>query len=153
MKTKFTAISVALLTALGLILMSANSSADPAMQVYKSKTCGCCQDWIDHIEAAGISVESTDLNDMNSKKIELGVPSELASCHTAVIDGYVIEGHVPASDILRLLREKPAVTGLTVPGMPHGSPGMETGREDPYQVLAFDSKDKDLQVWSEYNQH
>ncbi|WP_144244189.1 DUF411 domain-containing protein [Nitrincola sp. A-D6] len=122
------------------------------MQVYKSETCGCCQDWIEHIEAAGIPVESTNLNAMNNKKMELGVPPQLASCHTAVIDGYVIEGHVPASDILRLLREKPAVTGLTVPGMPHGSPGMETGKEDHYQVLAFDSKDESINVWSEYNQ-
>ncbi|WP_417579339.1 DUF411 domain-containing protein [Nitrincola sp.] len=152
MKTKFAIISTAFLSSLLLVLISGNSAAEPVMQVYKSETCGCCQDWIDHIEAAGIPVESTNLNNMNSKKMELGVPSELASCHTAVIDGYVIEGHVPASDILRLLREKPAVTGLTVPGMPHGSPGMETGREDPYQVLAFDSKDKELQVWSEYNQ-
>lgn len=152
MKIKFALISVILLSALWLTLISSNSAAEPAMQVYKSKTCGCCQDWIEHIEAAGITVESTDLLDMNSKKIALGVPSQLASCHTAVIDGYVIEGHVPASDILRMLREKPAVTGLTVPGMPHGSPGMETGREDPYQVLAFDSKDESVKVWSEYNQ-
>lgn len=152
MKTKFAIITTALLSALGLILISTNSSAEPAMQVYKSETCGCCQDWIDHIEAAGITVESTNLNNMNSKKMELGVPPQLASCHTAVIDGYVIEGHVPASDILRLLREKPAVTGLSVPGMPHGSPGMETGRDDPYQVLAFDVEDSKLQIWSEYNQ-
>ncbi|WP_225307477.1 DUF411 domain-containing protein [Nitrincola iocasae] len=152
MKTKFAIITTALLSTLLLILISSNSAAEPAMQVYKSETCGCCHAWIEHIEAAGITVESTNLSNINSKKMELGVPPQLASCHTAVIDGYVIEGHVPASDILRLLREKPAVTGLTVPGMPHGSPGMETGREDPYQVLAFDAEDTNLQIWSEYNQ-
>ena len=126
--------------------------AEPVMQVYKTETCGCCDDWIDHVKEAGFKVESTNLRDLNSKKQELGLPYELASCHTAVIDGYIIEGHVPASDIQRLLQERPRISGLTVPGMPHGSPGMETGRVDPYEVLAFDLDEQTLEVWSSYNQ-
>jgi len=127
-------------------------SAEPVMHVYKSETCGCCDDWIDHVKDAGFKVEYTNLRDPNSKKQELGLPYELASCHTAVIDGYIIEGHVPASDIQRLLAERPNTSGLTVPGMPHGSPGMETGRVDAYQVLSFDLDTQNLEVWSEYNQ-
>lgn len=126
--------------------------AEPVMQVYKTETCGCCDDWIDHVEDAGFQVESTNLRDLNSKKQELGLPYELASCHTAVIDGYIIEGHVPASDIQRLLQERPEISGLTVPGMPHGSPGMETGRVDAYEVLAFDLEEQTQKVWSSYNQ-
>lgn len=122
-----------------------------SMTVYKSETCGCCDDWIDHVRDAGIQVEAVDLIHLNSKKQELGMPPQLASCHTAVIDGYLIEGHVPVSDIQRLLRERPAITGLAVPGMPHGSPGMETGRVDAYQVLSFDVKTQQQDVWSEYN--
>lgn len=121
------------------------------MTVYKSETCGCCDDWIDHVRDAGIQVEAVDLIHLNSKKQELGMPPQLASCHTAVIDGYLIEGHVPAADIKRLLGERPKITGLAVPGMPHGSPGMETGRVDPYQVLSFDLDARAVGVWSEYN--
>lgn len=122
------------------------------MTVYKSETCGCCDDWIDHVREAGIQVEAVDLIHLNRKKQELGMPPQLASCHTAVIDGYLIEGHVPAADIKRLLSERPRITGLAVPGMPHGSPGMETGRVDAYQVLSFDVKTQQQGVWSEYNQ-
>ncbi|MDR9468013.1 MAG: DUF411 domain-containing protein [Marinospirillum sp.] len=122
------------------------------MQVYKSASCGCCKDWVTHIEEAGFEVEAHDLSDVNSKKQELGLPYQLASCHTAVIDGYVIEGHVPASDIKRLLSERPEITGLAVPRMPHGSPGMETGRQDPYEVVSFDLEKQQLEVWSKYNQ-
>lgn len=139
------------LTALALLMFSGYSFAElPTMQVFKTETCGCCNDWIDHIEAAGFEVESTNVLQMQLKKINLGVPSQLASCHTAVIDGYVIEGHVPASDILQLLQQKPNITGLAVPGMPHGSPGMETGRIDAYDVLTFDAQTQSTYVWSSY---
>jgi hypothetical protein len=105
--------------------------------VYKSPTCGCCTKWVSHLQENGFEVETIDLQDMNSVKAEVGISRQLASCHTAKIGGYVIEGHVPASDIKRLLKERPDVVGLTVPGMPMGSPGMEGHRKDNYDVLTF----------------
>ncbi|WP_019593523.1 DUF411 domain-containing protein [Thioalkalivibrio sp. ALM2T] len=140
-----------LLLLLGVVVAN-KLAAEPDIHVYKSAACGCCNDWIDHLEAAGFKVEYTNVRDLDGIKQEMGLPRELASCHTAVIDDYIIEGHVPASDIQRLLAERPDVSGLSVPGMPHGSPGMETGREDPYQVLSFDLTGQNLEVWSEYNQ-
>lgn len=133
----------------GLLLVAGPVLAE-GMTVYKSETCGCCKDWIDHVRAAGIEVQVVDVVQLNDKKRELGVPAQLASCHTGVIGGYLIEGHVPVSDIQRLLRERPAVTGLSVPGMPHGSPGMETGRVDSYQVVSFDLDKQRLEVWADY---
>ena len=106
--------------------------------VYKSPTCSCCTAWVDHLEDNGFVVEVFNHQDVASYKQKLGVPTHLYSCHTAVIDNYVIEGHVSASDIKRLLTERRSVRGLSVPGMPHGSPGMETGRVDHYKVLTFD---------------
>lgn len=105
--------------------------------VYKSPTCGCCAAWIDHLRENGYSVAVHDRQDMHPIKTEFGVPRRLQSCHTAKVNGYLIEGHVPAEDITRLLREKPQVAGLAVPGMPMGSPGMEGPRKDPYDVLTF----------------
>ena len=106
------------------------------MTVYKSPTCGCCAMWVEHLEAAGFKVESVDRTDMGAVKDSLGVPRDLSSCHTGVIDGYVVEGHVPAEQVARLLEERPEAKGLAVPGMPIGSPGMEMGdRRDPYDVL------------------
>lgn len=137
---------------LSAVLLGFSSSLlAQTMTVYKSESCGCCNDWIDHVREAGIAVEAVDLIHLNRKKQELGMPPQLTSCHTAVIEGYLIEGHVPVSDIQRLLQERPAITGLAVPGMPHGSPGMETGRVDAYQVLSFDVETQQLDVWSEYN--
>lgn len=97
----------------------------PAMTVYKTPYCGCCVVWIEHAEAAGIPVETVNIDDMGPTKQELGVPYGKGSCHTATIDGYFIEGHVPIEDIRRLLVERPDARGLTLPGMPAGSPGME----------------------------
>lgn len=111
--------------------------------VYKSPTCGCCKNWISHLKQNGFKVEAHDVKDVAPYKEELGITPALASCHTAVVDGYVIEGHVPASDIKRLLRERPDVRGLTVPGMPVGSPGMEQGNvKQPYNVISFDKNGK-----------
>lgn len=118
-----------------------HDSKASVMTVYKSPTCGCCSAWIDHVREAGFTVEVVEESDVGSSKRELGVPARLGSCHTAVIDGYVIEGHVPAADIRRLLAERPAGKGIAVPGMPIGSPGMEMGeRRDPYEVLIFSER-------------
>ena len=113
-----------------------------AITVYKSPTCGCCTKWVDHLRKHGFKVTTRDTDDMASIKKSLGVPDSLGSCHTAVVGKYVIEGHVPASDISELLRKKPKVAGLAVPGMPQGSPGMETGRKDRYEVIAFKAGQK-----------
>ena len=111
--------------------------------VWHSPTCGCCTKWIHHLEQAGFPVRSHAQHDVAMIKHRLGLPNDLASCHTGMVDGYVIEGHVPAEDIKRLLKERPFVRGLSVPGMPIGSPGMEMGdRVDPYEVLSFDEDGK-----------
>src|SRR5690554_5194849 len=129
--------------ALGLIATMASAPLtwaddDLAIKVYKSPTCGCCGDWVDHLEKNGFTVDVTDTQRMNQIKMEAGLSPHLASCHTAFIGDYVIEGHVPSADIRRLVAEQPAARGLAVPGMPIGSPGMEVGdRKDPYQVLLF----------------
>ena len=112
----------------------------PTIQVYKTPTCGCCTKWIDSLRAAGFTVEATDMPDLTALKAVNGVPAKLSSCHTAIVSGYVVEGHVPAADLKRLLRERPSVAGLSVPGMPSGSPGMEhpdPSRHEAYDVLAF----------------
>ncbi|MEK6770723.1 MAG: DUF411 domain-containing protein [Pseudomonadota bacterium] len=108
--------------------------------VYKSPTCGCCKLWIDHLKSNGFTVKAHDTENVAAHKQRLGVLPELASCHTAVVNGYVIEGHVPAADIKRLLKEKPKILGLAVPGMPMGSPGMEGPVKEAYEVKTFDKK-------------
>ncbi|HUF28385.1 MAG TPA: DUF411 domain-containing protein [Gemmatimonadaceae bacterium] len=111
----------------------------PEMIVYKSPTCGCCGLWEDRMRDAGYQITSRDTSDVGAVKRRLGLPHALESCHTAIVDGYVVEGHVPASAVSRLLRERPAVVGIAVPGMPMGSPGMDTGpRKDPFDVVTFD---------------
>jgi hypothetical protein len=127
---------------------SATASAPIEIMVYKSPTCGCCKKWNDYLTANGFQVTSRDMDDVSPIKTELGVPRKLVSCHTAVVQGYVIEGHVPAADIARLLREKPKVVGLSAPGMPGASPGMDTG-SDPYEVLTFDMKGATT-VWARH---
>jgi len=125
-----------LLAVLGGPALAAAEAAQ--VQVYKTPTCGCCTKWIEHLERAGFAVTATDLPDLAAVKREHGVPAHLASCHTALVEGYVVEGHVPAADLQRLLRERPDARGLAVPGMPHGSPGMEGPRPpEPYDVLLF----------------
>ena len=115
----------------------------PEVTVYKSPTCGCCSKWVNHLEANGFTVVAHDVNNMNAIKTQSGVPPQLASCHTALVDGYVIEGHVPAADIKRLLTEKPTIMGVAAPGMPIGSPGMEQGnRKDTFDVVAFGQQGK-----------
>ncbi|MBM4196835.1 MAG: DUF411 domain-containing protein [Gammaproteobacteria bacterium] len=132
--------------ALILLLVAAwrpATAADaPLVEVWKSPTCGCCNTWIRHLKDAGFEVRSTDLDDVAPIKQRFKVPPELSSCHTATVGGYVVEGHVPADDIVRLLRSKPKVTGIYVPGMPVGSPGMEGPNAQTYEVLAVDSDGK-----------
>jgi hypothetical protein len=112
--------------------------------MYKSPTCQCCTGWAEHLRQAGFTVIENKQEDMDAIKSKYGVPEKLASCHTAIVDGYVIEGHVPAADVTRLLKEKPKVAGLTAPGMPMQSPGMQASGLQPksYNVLAFDKNGK-----------
>lgn len=119
------------------------------IDVHRDANCGCCTAWIDHLEANGFTVNDHVEHDMSAVKQRLGVPSRLASCHTGVIDGQFVEGHVPAADILRL-RQRPELLGAAVPGMPLGSPGMEYGeRVDAYQVIGLDRDGRD-QVLADY---
>jgi hypothetical protein len=125
-----------------LLFLAACSSAAQAAtyEMFRDPNCGCCGLWADHVRAENeVPVEETVTQDMTSVKQQHGVPQDLWSCHTMIVDGYVIEGHVPAEQIERLLKERPVgVRGLAVPGMPIGSPGMEMGnRKQPYQVIAF----------------
>jgi len=118
--------------------------------VYRSPSCGCCGGWIKHLQANQFNVIDIKTNNVSELKLKYGVPEKLASCHTAIINGYVIEGHVPAADIKQLLSQKLDVIGLTVPEMPVGTPGMEMGnRKEPYSVLTFD-KDGNTKVFTEY---
>lgn len=109
------------------------------MTVYRSPSCACCAKWVDHVRANGFAATVRDEPDQDAVKDRLGVPRGVRSCHTAQVGGYLIEGHVPAADIRRLLRERPEVAGLAVPGMPVGTPGMEQpgAAPEPYEVLAF----------------
>ncbi len=112
-------------------------TALPTVTVYKSPTCGCCSKWVKHLESNGFVVEAKNTNKLDSIKRELGIEPQFQSCHTAKIGNYVVEGHVPAADIKKMLAEKPDIDGLAVPGMPMGSPGMEGPRKDNYDVLAI----------------
>lgn len=130
----------------------ASSAAEPLLEVWKSPTCGCCNDWIKHLQANGFKVQAYDKGN-NAKRSEVGMPTKFGSCHTAVVDGYVIEGHVPAREIKRLLKEKPKALGLSVPEMPIGTPGMDGpeygGQVDPYNVLLV-KRDGTASVYQAY---
>lgn len=112
-------------------------SSPPVLAVYKTPTCPCCDGWIDHMRRAGFVATVTVVDDLRPLRISHGLPDALASCHTGLIGGYLIEGHVPAADVTRLLSERPTAIGLAVPAMPLGSPGMETpqGHRDPFDTL------------------
>jgi hypothetical protein len=105
--------------------------------VHKDPTCGCCSGWVEHLQKAGFDTKVRDTRDLDAVKKRLGVPDDLAACHTAELAGYIIEGHVPAAALKRFLAEKPSAAGLAVPGMPIGSPGMEGGRPEKYDVVLF----------------
>lgn len=123
---------------LALLASVGVQAATPAMTVFKTKTCGCCGKWVEHLTANGFKVTVREVDSTAKYRSQYGVPDRLQSCHTGIVDGYALEGHVPARDILRLLREHPKAKGLAVPGMPMGSPGMEGTRRDPYSVTLFD---------------
>jgi hypothetical protein len=149
-----------LLLALGSMVLARSAFAAPAkaatapteVQVWKEPSCDCCKDWIAHLEANGFKV-FVNLGGTNAARARLGIPANMASCHTALVGGYAIEGHVPASDIRRLLREKPAAVGLAAPGMPIGAPGMDTaaynGKKSRYSVMLV-AKDGSASVYQTY---
>ena len=120
------------------------TQADDAAEitVYKTPTCGCCGKWVDHLRENGFSVVTKTLDNVAPVKSANNLPPGLESCHTGIVDGYVIEGHVPAEVIKRLLEEKPDILGIAVPGMPPGSPGMDVGYTEPYEILSFDAEGK-----------
>ena len=139
-----TAAPVPAVAAQNVALNPADSSL---ITVYKTPTCGCCALWVDHMRANGFRVAVTDVAQLGPVKQTHGVPGDVATCHTGKIGGYFVEGHVPAEDVRRMLRERPDIIGIAVPGMPQGSPGMETGSLDTYDVIAI-AKDGSRKVWA-----
>lgn len=152
MKTK----KPALFTGMAAILLSTGSAigaGGPAITIYKSPDCGCCQSWVEHLDANGFETTIVETSNLGEVKQQYDVPRNMVSCHTALIDDLVIEGHVPATDITAYLENPQAgTTGLSVPGMPHGAPGMETGRKEDYQVIAF-SANGHHRVFREYSDY
>jgi hypothetical protein len=120
-----------------LPVVRSRAAEQQVITVHKDPNCGCCTGWVRHLQAAGFTVKAIDTADLDAVKTRLGVPADLAACHTAQVAGYVIEGHVPAVALKRLIDEKPNAAGLAVPGMPIGSPGMEGGTQEPYEVVVF----------------
>lgn len=128
-----------------LAVEALNPNAEPAapeLVVYRTPTCGCCGAWVERMQAKGFHIQDHVIDDVDAIKVQNGLPERLESCHTALIDGYVVEGHVPAEDIQKLLKERPHVLGISAPGMPMGSPGMESddGTADPYVTVTFDQR-------------
>ena len=124
-----------LILALALCAGVPLAQAGERVEVFKSPYCGCCGKWVEHMRKAGFEVVTRDVDDMPAARKSAGMPDRYGSCHTARVGGYVVEGHVPAADVRRLLQEKPRAIGLAAPGMPQGAPGMESGRSDPYDTL------------------
>ncbi len=131
--------SAAATTQPAAVMATSMANADlPTILVYKTEGCGCCNGWIEHLKAAGFQVDARNVRDLMAVKRDAGVPVDHSSCHTALVDGYVVEGHVPAYVVKQMLAERPDIIGIAVPGMPTGSPGMEGLGAKPYQVKAFD---------------
>jgi hypothetical protein len=131
----------------GMAKASTNPADSSLITVYKTPTCGCCALWVDHMREHGFRVAVTDVAQLTPVKRTYGVPSDVATCHTGMIGGYFVEGHVPAEDVRRMLRERPDIIGIAVPGMPAGSPGMEVGVVESYEVIAI-GKDGSRKVWA-----
>lgn len=140
MKKLLAAILVFAGVVLGVSFRPGNTGPETEIHVYRSPDCRCCAKWITHMEAAGFKVTVEDEFDMAGVRQRIGVPPDISSCHTAVAGDYIVEGHVPARVVTRFLKEKPQVAGISVPGMPIGSPGMEGPNPQPYEVIAFDGK-------------
>lgn len=152
--SRFTIAGIVLAAALGVGVAAQPKpvSSRPTAVVYKTSTCGCCTLWVEHLRASGFAVESKDVSSAEVRAVSkaAGLPEDGTSCHTAKIGNYVVEGHVPASDIQRLLKEKPAIAGIAAPGMPMGSPGMEQGgAKEAYDVMAF-TKDGKMTVFAKH---
>jgi hypothetical protein len=153
--SRFTlAVSAVAVVVLGLGAAAQQKAASPALPkvtVYKTSSCGCCKLWVDHMKASGFDVQAMDVSSADVRAVSkaAGLKDEDASCHTAKIGNYTVEGHVPAADIKRMLNEKPAIAGLSAPGMPQGSPGMEQGSKEPYDVIAF-KKDGTSTVYAKH---
>ena len=152
MNRRFLLQTLASLTAAAALTPSLMAQTRPKVEVWKDPDCGCCTDWVSHLEANGFQVSVHDSGNAQART-RLGVPDKLGSCHTAQVSGYALEGHVPARDIKRLLKERPKAVGLAVPGMPVGSPGMDgpeyKGRKDPYDVLLIQANGSS-QVYQSY---
>ena len=149
-----TSLSLLAITALGYPKISMAAIQPETVTVWKTPTCGCCKDWVIHLRTQGFNVVTNDVNDTAPIRQKLGLPAKFGSCHTAQVGGYVLEGHVPAQEVKRLLREKPVAIGLAVPGMPVGSPGMEMkgemlGVRDAYDVLLV-TADGNSRVYESY---
>ena len=132
-----TVLVVATVGGVGGLAMAARAPG-PEVVVYKSASCGCCKKWVEHVQAAGFRVTVHDTTNLAGVAERYGVPHKLSACHTAVVDSYVVEGHVPADVIQRLLKERPGIAGVAVAGMPAGSPGMESDTPAKYYILTFD---------------
>ena len=139
MNTRLTLLlPLVLLIGAGSLVVMQKRSPEPVITVYKTSTCGCCRGWVQHAREAGFEVTAHDVADLGAVKLRHGIPRRLSSCHTALVGDYIVEGHVPADVVKKLLSEKPDVNGITAPGMPIGSPGMEGPNAQPYDVLTFD---------------
>jgi hypothetical protein len=154
MKTFVSGLSAIVFVGATLVLSAQQKPAAPAQKVtvYKTSSCGCCRLWVDHLKSNGFDVQAMDVSSADVRAVSkaAGLPEDGTSCHTAKIGNYVVEGHVPASDIKRMLKEKPAIAGIAAPGMPMGSPGMEQGNtKEPYDVIAF-KKDGTSTVYAKH---
>lgn len=144
-------IAISLLLNLGGVFAETKAKAEMIdITVHRSPSCSCCGKWVEHLKQNNFNVKDIVADDVQAIKSQYGVTKELASCHTAIVNGYAIEGHVPADDIKTLLKNKPDIVGIAVPGMPSGTPGMEMGgKKDAYQVISFDKKNQH-QVFNSY---
>jgi hypothetical protein len=147
-------VAILAMTGFGFTVAAQQKPAAPAAEkitVYKTSSCGCCKLWVDHLKANGFDVQAMDVSagDVRAVSKAAGLKEEDTSCHTAKIGNYTVEGHVPAADIKRMLKEKPAIAGIAAPGMPQGSPGMEQGSKEAYDVIAF-TKDGKSTVYAKH---
>jgi hypothetical protein len=147
----YSATAMLIAGAIGASAQQNAAASKPTAVVYKTSSCGCCKMWVEHLKANGFTVEAKDVSadEVRAVSKAAGLKDDDTSCHTAKIGGYIVEGHVPASDIQRLLKEKPAIAGIAAPGMPQGSPGMEQGSKEPFDVVAF-TKDGKTRLYSKH---